>query len=463
MQILGHKTVYIERAPYDKLGFIAKEDFNEEFIEITNSNFALTLNTTDTNFELLDKTTGQTWYSTPQHDTLLVPADARELFVLFYERKVEASRRVSVNVESIQYENFEFRVKDNTIEVLYRVGGKHNIALSDLPRQISDEKFKTLIIEPLEEKAKDNSTIRRQLSFLKSQFNYVATEDRHYLRTLTSQDSIDIVYDLIFNESLYTYEDYVEDAITYGVDVSAELPYFEFSVLYELNDEGFNVTLVNDSIVESEKFPIAYIDVLPFFGSGNLSDEGFTVIPDGSGVYINHNNLKYNTVGYEKRIYGSDLSVGIAHEIRPAVSEKLSYPMYGYNKNGYGFINVILEGDTMSTLRAGFLTESNANVYTHKIPYAHYRYALRERDAFIFQSSSNQQRVTSWTVPYIIDDFVMSYQFIDKADSTYFDMAKQYQAHLVETYLLEKITETERLHLTLLGGYLEELLLRFPI
>ena len=31
-------------------------------------------------------------------------------------------------------------------------------------------------------------------------------------------------------------------------------------------------------------------------------------------------------------------------------------------KNGYGFINVILEGDTMSTLRAGFLTESNSNV-----------------------------------------------------------------------------------------------------
>lgn len=456
VQVLGHKTVYIERAPYDKTGFIAKEDYNEEFIEIENSKYALTLNTTDTNFTLLDKTTGEEWSSTPQHDTLLVPADARELFLIFYERKVEASKRVSVNIESIQYGNFDFRVKDNTIEVLYRVGGKHNITLTDLPRQISNEKFQTLIIEPLEEKAKDNSTIRRQLSFLKAQFNYVQSEDRHYLKTLTSQDSIDIVYNLIFNESLYTYEDYLEDALTYGVDVSTEIPYFEFSVIYELNDVGFNVKLVNDSIIESEKFPIAYIDVLPFFGAGNIEDEGFTVVPDGSGIYIDHNNLKYNTVGYEKRIYGNDLSVGIAHEIRPAISEKLSFPMYGYNKNGYGFINVILEGDTMSTLRAGFLTESNSNVYTHKIPYAHYRFALRERDAFIFQSSTNQQRVTSWTVPYNTEDFVMSYQFIKKSDSTYFDMVKQYQAHLVETYLLEKITQRERLHLTLLGGYVEK-------
>ena len=39
------------------------------------------------------------------------------------------------------------------------------------------------------------------------------------------------------------------------------------------------------------------------------------------------------------------------------------------------------------------------------------------------------------------EDFVMSYQFIKKSDSTYFDMVKQYQAHLVETYLLEKITQ----------------------
>ena len=251
VQVLGHKTVYLERAPYDKTGFIAKEDYNEEFIEIENSKYALTLNTTDTNFTLLDKTTGEEWLSTPQHDTLLVPVDARELFVIFYERKVEASKRVSVNIESIQYGNFDFRVKDNTIEVLYRVGGKHNLTLIDLPRQISNEKFQTLIIEPLEEKAIDNSTIRRQLSFLKAQFNYVQSEDRHYLRTLTSQDSIDIVYNLIFNESLYTYEDYLEDALTYGVDVSTEIPYFEFSVIYELNDEGFNVKLVNDSIIES--------------------------------------------------------------------------------------------------------------------------------------------------------------------------------------------------------------------
>lgn len=454
--VLGSKTVYIPRPAYDKTGFVAKDDEKREAIVLENANYKFSLSTEDTNFELLDKNTNQVWTSTPKHDSLLVPADARELFVLYYERKIEASKRVSINDESIKYGNFEFRTNNDSIEVLYQVGGKHFISMVDLPRQIGNEDFQNLIITPLEEKAKENSTIRRQLSFLKAQFNYVEADGIHYLKSLTSQDSLDIVYNLIFNESLYTEENYFLDAEKYGFETSVELPYFEFSIKYELTNNGFDVRLINDSILESETFPIAYIDILPFFGSGNINDTGYTVIPDGSGVFINHNNQKYSTVGYEKRVYGNDLSIGTGSDLRPQTSERLSYPMYGYNKNGYGFINVVLEGDSMSTLRAGFLTEVSGNVYNHKLPYAHYRYAIRERDAFVFQSSTNQQRVTSWTTAYNTQDFAMSYQFINKENSTYFDMAKQYQAHLVETYLLTKADASEKLHVTLLGGYLEK-------
>ncbi len=455
-QVLGQKTVYKPRPAYDKTGFIENENYSEDEITLENTRFKLTLKTEDTNFELLDKVTNQIWYSTPKHDTLIIPADARELFVLYYERKIEASKMVSINDESIKYNNYQFRVKDNQLEVLYEVGGKHNLMMSDLPRQIGKETFERLILEPLEEKGQTDSTIRRQLGFLKAQFNYVENDKRYYLKELTSQDSIDIVYNLIFNESLYTYDQYIEDSITYGFETSKQLPYFEFSVTYQLTSKGLEVRLNNDSIVESEDFPIAYIDLLPFFGSGNLNDEGFTVLPDGSGVYIDHNNQKYNTVGYEKRIYGSDMSVGTAHQIKPSSGERLSFAMYGYAKNDYGFINVIKEGDHMTTLKAGFLTESSNGVYVHKIPYANYRYFIRERDAFIFQSSTSSQRVTSWSIDYNKDDFVFEYQFIEESNLMYYDMVKAYQTHLVDLYQLEEITKQKQLHVTLLGGYLEK-------
>ncbi|MFA7377178.1 MAG: DUF5696 domain-containing protein, partial [Acholeplasmataceae bacterium] len=95
-------------------------------------------------------------------------------------------------------------------------------------------------------------------------------------------------------------------------------------------------------------------------------------------------------------------------------------------------------------------------VYVHKIPYANYRYFIRERDAFIFQSSTSSQRVTSWSIDYNKDDFVFEYQFIEESNLTYYDMIKTYQTHLVDLYQLEEITKQKQLHVTLLGGYLEK-------
>ena len=455
-QVMGYRSVYQPRPSYDKTGFVDKDDFVGNDIVLENAQFKWTLNTTNTTFELFDKTTVQTWYSNPQHDTLLIPADARELFVLYYERKIEASKRVSVNEESIQYNRFSFRVTNDSVEVLYKVGGKHNISMTDLPRQVGKEKFDEKILIPLEEKAETNSTIRRQLSFLKAQFNYVEAEKRFYLKTLTSQDSIDIVYNLIFNESLYTQEDYEEDALTYGFETSKALPYFEFSVKYALTNTGFKTTLINDSIVESEDFPLAFIDVLPFFGAGNMGDTGFTVIPDGSGIYVDHNNQKYSSTVYEKRIYGSDLSIGNAHAVKPDQGEKIGFPMYGYQLNGYAYFNTIEAGDAMSTLRAGFLTESASGSYVHKIPYVHYRYALRERDAFIFQSSAQSQRVTSYTTDYNKQDFVAYYQFLPNSNATYFDIAKMYQQYLVHRFDWQPILSQYGTAITLLGGFKEK-------
>ncbi|MCU0104275.1 DUF5696 domain-containing protein [Acholeplasma vituli] len=458
-QVLGYRAVYEPRPAYDKTGFVEKKDFTQTNIKLSNSRFEFNLNPEDTTFTLLDKTTLQTWRSNPTHESALIPADARELFVLYYERKIEASKLVSINDESIKYDNYEFRIQDGVVEVLYKIGGKHSITMTDLPRQIEKAKFDEKIIEPLTLKGETDGTIRRNLNFLKSQFNYVETEGRYFLKTITSQDALDILYNLIFEESLYTMEDYEEDAAKFGFETSKPLPYFEFSIKYQLSDLGFTVELVNASIFETDDFPIAYIDILPFFGAGNVGDEGYTVIPDGSGIYIDHNNQKYNSTFYEKRIYGADLSIGTGYAVKPEQGEKIGLPMYGYQKNGYAFINALESGDSMSTIRAGFVTEAS----THKIPFAHYRFALRERDAFIFRSSSQSQRVTSFTKAYNTANFKASYQFITKTDATYFDMAKTYQTYLVNRYQLSLVGQAAPLHITLLGGFQEKrYVLGFP-
>ena len=94
-QVMGYRSIYKPRPAYDKTGFVDKSDFTEASIVLENSQFKWTLNPENTTFELMDKTTLQTWYSNPKHDTLLIPADARELFVLYYEQKIEEIGRAS--------------------------------------------------------------------------------------------------------------------------------------------------------------------------------------------------------------------------------------------------------------------------------------------------------------------------------------------------------------------------------
>ena len=140
-------------------GLFLRLIFLDNEIILENSKFKFTLNSEDTTFELTDKTTSQTWLSNPKHDTLLIPADARELFVLFYERKIEASKMVSINDESIKYDKYQFRVLGNTLEVLYEVGGKHNLMMTDLPRQIGKDKFDEK--NPVAARGKKQKTVQR--------------------------------------------------------------------------------------------------------------------------------------------------------------------------------------------------------------------------------------------------------------------------------------------------------------
>ncbi|HHT39269.1 MAG TPA: hypothetical protein GX001_02185 [Acholeplasmataceae bacterium] len=447
------KPKFPTREPYDKSHYVYVEDYLEDTIVMDNNNFRFILNTDTTTFELLNKKTNTIWYSNAYNPLLDVPYDTKELFVLYYERQLEASKAISINDESVSYQRYAFYQKDNILEILYEVGGKHNVSMSDLPKIIGKNDYENKVLEPLEEKALTDSNIRRQLSFLKRQFVFVEAQNYYQLRTQVSQDSIDIVYDLLFRESLYTFDDFIADAEKYGFESAKKIPYFEFVIAYELNEDGFSIKLKNESIFEEEDFPIAYIDILPYFGAGKMGDNGYTVIPDGSGVLIDHNNNKYDTLNYEKRIYGSDLAIGSAESIKPETQEIINLPMYGYNLNGESYLNIIEEGEFMTSVRAGFKTEKSGGELKQKIPFIHYRYYLRERDAFEFTSLTTTHPVTTYTREYNKEDFKAKYLFLEKP--SYYDMAHAYQQYIVTKYQLEKITIEPNLHLTLLGGYQE--------
>lgn len=447
----SNKSKFIERPKYDKTGFVKTEDLAEDKkFKMNNNRFEFELDAKSSQFFIKDKITNQIWNSSVESfDT----QSYNELFTVYYETKTEGQKGLSVYSESIQQGKMNYRFKDNILEVLFEVGGKKNLTFLDLPRIVPVDKYNNLIIAPLEELAKTDSFIKSELSFLKS--NYVfRKEDNYYtLKQQTSQNSINDLYNLIFNYSNYTYEDYLEDSERYNLQTSEALPYFEFSVKYELTEKGLRVELVNESIVETKDYLLAYIDVLPYFGAGNVNDTGFTVIPDGTGVYIDHNNGRYASTVYSKRVYGNDLTLESPLKNQPIASSDIKLPMYAYSKNNFGFINTIEQGDEMTALRAGFRTSGPNFNHTNKIPYAYYRYVIRERDAYIFKGQSNlEYNVSMWTNDYNTESFITHYMFIEDG-SNYSNFAMYYKEYLEEMFNFNKSLSENIMHITFLGGY----------
>ena len=465
-RILSNKTEYVPRALYNKESYTHVSDYAPEHeFTLSNSRFDFKLYANSTKFELHDYKTNQTWYSNPEAIHTQYPVEFNDLFVLYYEKLLEAPKSVSIRDKSVALGTYSFKEVDNGLEVLYEIGRDDKKTFYDLPYQTTKEKFKELIIEPLKQKSKTPSSGVRRLdvTVLENAFMYVSQTDSYLLleNKFNTQDAINLAYNLIFTHSLYTEEDMEEDRNKFGFPEPPENPYFEFVVRYELTDEGFKVRIINASILESETFQVAYIDVLPYFGSNNLNDEGITVIPDGSGIVIDHVNGNFSSGTYEKRIYGRDLSVGSETFIMPEIDDAVKMPMYGYTKNNHGFINIVEESDTMTSIRAGNRTTSSSGAYTNRVPWIHYRYHVRERDGFTFQSWSQQQRVSIWTKEYTTDDFVSNYIFTDDTytEVSYFELAKLYQKYLINLYGLEKKTFDDVMHLTILGGYIKKSIL----
>lgn len=459
--IIKNKAVYIERSPYNKDGFVKVEELSDDkeyILESMNKRFEFKLDAKTTQFIVNDNLTNQTWSS--KTESLSGQAnhenELSELFVLYYERKIEAPRSMSIYEESIKHDAYMIRDNKNSIDVLYEVGGKRSITFNDLPRIIPRTKVEELIYKPLEVLAESNSTVRRNLTFLKQRGFVLSEQDDTYnLRQIDSQKTIEDMYDLIFNLSDYTFEDYIEDSERYGLETEQEVPYFEFVVRYSITDKGLSVYLINESIVESVNYMISYIDILPFFGSSNLDDEGFTVIPDGSGILIDHNNNRHNSPAYNKRIYGADNTMESTLEIKPEEQETIKFPMYAYSKNNYGFINVLESGDSMTNIRSNFKTTINSGVLTNRVAQTYYRFNLRERDYFEFKASLQSHNVTMWTNEYITEDFKMQYIFLEDG-SEYFNFAEEYKQYLKNTLGFEKDTTNQNTHLTFLGGYKEK-------
>jgi hypothetical protein len=83
-----------------------------------------------------------------------------------------------------------------------------------------------------------------------------------------------------------------------------------FGFTLTLYDDGLQIAMIKNSLVESRDYLLESLYFMPFFGCADSDTmEGYMFVPDGSGALIRYNKSMTYLSPFDKRIYGLDMGV----------------------------------------------------------------------------------------------------------------------------------------------------------
>ncbi len=243
----------------------------------------------------------------------------------------------NVNVGQIKIKNTR-----KGIRVEYTLGKEQ--AKYVVPRQIEKESFEKNLIEEWEDKSSrdyaqfvayydlkdpfDETLAPTVLSSMKTQFKATEKYAIYVLDPGVSNRELEMLASFIENNTSYDAEQMEADyeLIDY-VDTSAAPALFRMAIEYSLDENGIEISMPANSIrYDSSNYTLVNVKLLPYLGAGNNDNEGFTLLPDGSGTITRFEDIKGKPFTLTGKLYGKDYSY---HTISGYTQETMRLPAFG--------------------------------------------------------------------------------------------------------------------------------------
>lgn len=221
-----------------------------------------------------------------------------------------------------------------------------------------------------------------------------------------------------------------------------------YPVEYTLEKDCLKASLKASEIMEKNSAYIAArISVLGNFGAGGSDENGYFVIPDGSGAIINFNNGKVNSAPYSQRIYGADVSA--VPRKKGAVTEQVSMPVYGIVKEDNALLAVAAKGDSNAFINASVSKQSNSSYNL-----CGFSFVVRDTDTYYMSGNMNSELTVFEGGKIKSDDIEVRYYPVSKIDADYVDIADCYRQYLTEEKKISAVTKKNYspLYVDLYGG-----------
>ena len=223
--------------------------------------------------------------------------------------------------------------------------------------------------------------------------------------------------------------------------------YFEIPLEYRLEGDGLVVSIPSKGIKEYNGY-VYRIQLLRYMGAAHKSENGYMVVPNGSGSIINFNNGKLTSSAYSQYIYEIDPMVATYTTIENVDGARL--PIFGICREDRSLLVEVEEGSTTSVIQAEI--SGKYNDYNYAFP------------IFVFRNVDNLRNFGNS----VSDVFVMEediydinatvrYTFLGEDYSGYDGLANYYREKLIAKGVLTPLEKSGDLpfYYDVIGGVKE--------
>ena len=420
--------------PEEIIPIYAREDISGDVV-MENDSLLFTMDPETTQFSVLDKSSGQTWYSNPEgaeSDSIALPEEKNNLqstFLMTYS---------IVSGLEVNYNNYDYSIKNGTYEVEQTADSvkvKYSVGKIEreyiIPPVTTKKKFQALLDNMSSEDAELCKQYYKKYSKKKIPekeretilANYpIVEKNTIYVLRDTTKENVKKQLEKNFEAAGYTYEDFLADKELDLSTKTSDAPVFNITMEYKLDGDDLVVNVPMTEMEYKSDYPLYTITPLPYFGAGSFDDEGYILVPEGGGAIINFNNGKTSQNSYFVNMYGWDMCIS-----RDAVVHNTEsyFNVFGIAREKGSFICMLEDGRAYGGVQADI---SGKN---HSYNFANVKYSLNQREKYDVGDIANTD-IYEYT-PYLPEENIsMRYSFLDSTD--YVDMAKDYSSYLMDDY-----------------------------
>lgn len=207
-----------------------------------------------------------------------------------------------------------------------------------------------------------------------------------------------------------------------------------FQLILWIDEAGLNYEIPKEQMKENGEDMLFSIQVMPAFGAAASSEEGYILLPDGSGCLVHHTvSDSPNAKLWNFPVYGTNLQdISVINKNKQDDIYNFMLPAYGIS-HGYGaMLAVITEGEADASINyapGGYL-----------LPQLERAYFTFEYRSYVTATVNGKETVR--LVPYLNETTRTAKIFLlDREHNSYSDMATAYREYLVSQNVLSKKAE----------------------